>query len=225
MSCPKTQHVMLEYFAEDLSPVASDELQRHVDQCEHCSAELEAILLTHSSLQNWQEEKVPHWDRGVELFRREHRSNEPRSTSWQFWNWIPTAASCAMLVVMLFNTTISTSADGFSISFGTAPGSGQLESMVAELEQRQRSEMQALAASFTERQDSNNVQLLEAVMTQTQQATAENLDIIYTYFEQQRIQDLQAMRAGYQDLLDSDYETIRSLQQLAQYVSYDGNVR
>ena len=225
MSCPKTQHVMLEYFAEDLSPVANEELQRHIDQCEHCSTELEAILLTHASLQKWQEEKVPHWDRGVELFRREHRSHEPKSVSWRFWNWIPAAASCAMLVVMLFNTTISSSADGFSISFGSVPSSGQLESMVAELEQRQRSEMQALAASFTERQDSNNVQLLEAVMTQTQQATAENLEIIYTYFEQQRIQDLQAMRAGYQDLLDSDYETIRSLQQLAQYVSYDGNVR
>lgn len=225
MSCPKTQHLMLEYFAEDLSPVANEELQRHVQQCEYCSAELESILLTHADLQRWQDEKVPHWDRGVELFRREHRSAEPQRSSWRLWNWIPTAASFAMLCVLLFNTTVTSSADGFSISFGASAGDAALHNTLAEFEQRQQVEMQALAARFEQRQDSNNVQLLEAVMNQTQQTTAENLDLIYSYFEQQRLQDLQAMRAGYQDLLDSDYETIRTLQQLAQYVSYEGNIR
>lgn len=225
MSCPKTQYLLLEYFADDLSTVASEELQRHVDQCEYCSRELEAILLTHSSLQRWQDERVPHWDRGVELFRSEHRHSRSERSVWQFWNWIPTAASFAMLALMLLNTTVVSSDEGFSISFGAGSNNTQLQTAIAELEQRQQSDFQALAASLSERQDSNNVQLLEAVLAQTQQATAENLDLIYSYFEQQRLQDLQAMRAGYQDLLDSDYETIRSLQQLAQYVSFDGNVR
>ena len=225
MSCPKTQFLMLEYFADDLSPMASEELQRHIQSCEHCSAELEAILLTQSSLQGWQDAKVPHWDRGVELFRREHRSNEVSNSGWNIWNWIPTAASFAMLVIVLLNTTVSSTADGFSISFGSASNVPDLQNTLAEFERRQQADMQALVVRFEERQDSNNVQLLEAVLSQTQQATAENLDLIYTYFEQQRLQDLQAMRAGYQDLLDSDYETIRSLQQLAQYVSYEGSVR
>ena len=225
MSCPKTRHLMLEYFSEDLSPVASEELQRHVQSCEHCSAELESILLTHSQLQGWQDEKVPHWDRGMELFRREHRSNDEQRSFWHIWNWIPTAASFAMLCVLLLNTTVSSSADGFSISFGTSANEAALQNTLAEFERRQQADLQAMAARFEERQDSNNVQLLEAVLSQTQQTTAENLDIIYSYFEQQRLQDLQAMRAGYQDLLDSDYETIRTLQQLAQYVSYEGNLR
>ena len=46
--------------------------------------------------------------------------------------------------------------------------------------------MQQLVARFEDRQDSNNVQLLQAVIDQTQQTTAENLDRIYAYFEQQR---------------------------------------
>ncbi len=225
MSCPKTQFVLLEYFADDLSSVASEELQRHIDQCEHCRTELDSILVAQSSLQRWQDERVPHWDRGVELFRREHRSSEQRHSAWQIWNWFPTAASFAMLAVLVFNTTVVSTAEGFSISFGSTGNAAQIQTAIAQLEQRQQSELQALAANFAERQDSNNVQLLEAVLAQTQQATAENLDLIYSYFEQQRLQDLQAMRAGYQDLLDSDYETIRSLQQLAQYVSFDGNVR
>ena len=60
---------------------------------------------------------------------------------------------------------------------------------------------------------------------QTQQITAENLDAIYTLFEQQRLRDLEDMRVGYQQLVDSDYETIRSLEQLAQFVSYREQVR
>jgi hypothetical protein len=62
-------------------------------------------------------------------------------------------------------------------------------------------------------------------MEQTQQSTAENLDRINVYFEQRRLQDLQDMRAGYQQLVDSDYETIRTLEELAQYVSFQGDVR
>ena len=33
------------------------------------------------------------------------------------------------------------------------------------------------------------------------------------------------MRVGYQELVDSDYATIRSLQQIAQFVSYQGDIR
>ena len=51
------------------------------------------------------------------------------------------------------------------------------------------------------------------------------MDRVYAYFEQQRLIDLQDMRVGYQQLVDSDYETIRSLEQLAQFVSYESEVR
>jgi len=85
--------------------------------------------------------------------------------------------------------------------------------------------MQQLVARIESRQDSNNVQLLQAVMEQTQQSTADSFDQMYAYFEQQRLLDLQDMRAGYEQLVDSDYETIRSLQQLVNYVGYQGDIR
>ena len=46
------------------------------------------------------------------------------------------------------------------------------------------------------------------------------LEGIYALFEDQRLRDLEDMRIGYQQLMDSDYETLRSLRQLAQFVSY-----
>jgi hypothetical protein len=221
MSCPKTPHLLQAYFAEDLSGRAGQEIQRHLDHCAHCSSELEILLTARDQLEGWQEQSVPHWDRGMELFRREHRSPKQAQGLFARWQWFPTAASFAMLCLMLFNTTIVASGDGFSISFGGAGSEAQITNAMDRFAEQQQFERQALVARFEERQDSNNVQLLEAVMQQSQQATAENLELVYSYFEQQRLQDLQAMRAGYQELLDSDYQTIRSLQQLAQYVSYD----
>ena len=70
------------------------------------------------------------------------------------------------------------------------------------------------------RQNSRNTELLQAVIYQNQQDTVTGLEQIFTVFEQQRLRDLEDMRVGYQQLMDSDYETLRSLRQLAQFVSY-----
>lgn len=226
MSCPKTHYLLQEYFSEDLSAVARNELDRHLADCVDCNSELESILLTRQDLQQWQEQRVPHWDRGLELFRQEHRVDRPVSRFWLSWQWLPTATSLAMLCVLLFNVSVISDDSGFSISFaGSTASDTNLTAQLAEFEQAQRLEIQQLVTRVESRQDSNNVQLLQAVMEQTQQSTADSFDQMYAYFEQQRLLDLQDMRVGYEQLVDSDYETIRSLQQLVTYVGYQGDVR
>jgi len=128
--------------------------------------------------------------------------------------------------VLLFNVSVVGNDSGFSISFsGPSASDTNLNAQLAEFEQSQRLEMQQLASRVENRQDSNNVQLLQAVMEQTQQSTVDSFDQMYAYFEQQRILDLQDMRTGYEQLVDSDYETIRSLQQLVNYVGYQSDIR
>ncbi len=97
--------------------------------------------------------------------------------------------------------------------------------MLASFEGAQQLEMNQAIERMEDRQDGNNLRMMQAMLEQNQQATAENLEQIYAYFEQQRILDLQDMRVGYQQLVDSDYETIRSLQQLASFVSFQDDVR
>ena len=226
MSCPKTHYLLQEYFSEDLSKVVRNELDRHLTDCADCNAELESVLLAQQGLQQWQEQRVPHWDRGLELFRQEHRIDRPVSRLWLSWQWFPTAASLVMLGVLLFNVNVVSNESGFSISFaGPVAPDATLNVQLAEFEQAQRLEMQQLLMRVESRQDSNNVQLLQAVMEQTQQSTADSFDQMYAYFEQQRLLDLQDMRSGYEQLVDSDYETIRSLQQLVNYVGYQGDIR
>lgn len=224
MSCPKTEHLLQEYFSDDLASLAGEEIERHLSQCEDCSQELETLLLTQSQLKQWRDEDVPHWDRGLELFKREHRSNESPTPWSSLWQWGPTAASFAMLCLLVFNTSITSTASGFSISFGGDSESPAMQEVLADVTEQQQMEFDAMMARFEARQDANNLQLMQAVMTQTQQTTADNLDRIFTYFEEQRLEDLQVLSQGYQQLADSDYATIQSLQDLARYVSFQGSL-
>lgn len=222
MSCPKTEHILQEYFADDLVPLAGEEIERHLTQCDSCSTELEALLMTRGKLDQWQDMEVPHWDRGVELFRREHQAPPAQSSRFSWWQWAPTAASFAMLALLFLNTTVTVSGTAVSFSFGSAANEVALTEAMSEFQAQQTGELQSLIARFEERQDRSNVQLLQAVMAQSQQTTADSLDRIYTYFEEQRLQDLETLRVSYQQLADSDYATIQSLQDLAQYVSFQG---
>lgn len=234
MSCPKTEHLLQRYFADDLAPQTAEEFDRHLQQCAECQQEMGALVSARTQLSSWHEESVPHWDRHLELFRREHRASpEPRGREprgwFSAWQWLPTAASFAMLCLLLVNTTVTRSEEGVAISFGSSPQAiteaTDVAALLASFEAERDAELRSLIARIEDRQDSNNVQLLQAVMDQAQEANAENFERLYSYFEQQRLQDLQGMRAGYQELVDNDYETIRSLEQLAQYVSFDGNLR
>ncbi|MFT4887587.1 MAG: hypothetical protein ACJAY7_000096 [Pseudohongiellaceae bacterium] len=231
MSCPKTEHLTKEYFSSDLSEVSKQEIESHLRSCDLCNQELESLLLVQSNLESWQDQRVPHWDRVMELYRREHRSSEVEAKVFDFWRWVPTAASMAMMLLVVLNTSLVIGDKGISISFGDSPSISGLQSDVdieSRLEFFQQNQ-QAVLADFVirieNRQDSNNMQLMQVVFDQTQQTTAENLERIYAFFEEQRLQDLEDMRVGYQELANNDYETIRSLEQLAQYVSFSGEVQ
>ena len=225
MSCPKTAYLLQEYFSDSLSAQARAEFDKHLAQCGECRAELDTLLHTRQELLSWQEQRVPHWDRGLELFKREHAATPPATGWFARWQWAPTAASFAMLCLLLLNTSVSVSDSGFDIAFGGSAEHAEIDRSLATFEAQQLAEFESLIRRFEARQDSNNVQFLQAVMEQTQQSTAESLDRIYAYFEEQRLRDLQDMQLGYQQLADSDYATLRSLQELAQFVSYRDSAR
>ena len=218
MSCPKTQHLLQEYFSEELAPLTREELDRHLEDCEFCNLELESLLLTQSNLLQWQDQRVPHWDRGLAMFRQDHRVAKPVTGFWSRWQWFPTAASFAMLCLLLLNVAVVSDAGGFSITFGQQALVQDVQVQLTALQASQRDRME-------DRQDSNNVRLMQVIMDQSQRTTTENFETMYSYFEGQRLSDLQDMRQGYQQLVDSDYETIRSLQQLVNYVGYTGEIR
>lgn len=225
MPCPKTDYLMREYFADDLGEMAKQEIDSHLANCSDCQQALDELLAARGGLLAWQDQRVPHWDRGLELFRREHRSVQQPSRWALSWQWLPTAASFAMLALVFLNTTVVAGADGLRLSFGASNSALGVAGLEQELREEINSEIEAVVTRFEARQDANNLQLMQVVMDQTQQTTAANLDRIYSFFEEQRVRDLQAMSVSLQELVDSDYVTMRSIQQLAQRVSYDESIR
>jgi hypothetical protein len=57
------------------------------------------------------------------------------------------------------------------------------------------------------------------------ESTAENLYQMVTWFEEQRELDLRRVEAGFQQILDRDYQTVSSMQQLARFVQFQGELR
>ena len=100
MSCPRTQHLLKEYFSDELSKQAKEKIETHVAACEYCYAELSDVLEARETLEGWRQQKAPHWDRGSEVFRRAHGKSDRLITFWDkmLWQLIPTSASLFMLL-------------------------------------------------------------------------------------------------------------------------------
>ena len=223
MSCPKTPHILKEYFSDNLTAIARGEIEAHVASCDYCRVELEDLLYTRDFLKGWQKEKAPHWDRGAELFRRENGAADRQMGFWGKlqWQFLPTVGSIVMLVLILFDIQVSSDSNGFNVSFGSPTVSAlYVEKELNAFDEKRGAKLDEAIRMLEARQNLRNVELLQAVIYQNQQDTVNGLEQIYSAFEEQRLRDLEDMRVGYQQLMDSDYETLRSLRQLAQFVSY-----
>lgn len=222
MSCPETQQRLAEFLGGDLSGAALAQCQEHIASCTDCSKEYAALLQSHGALAAWQDESVPNWAAArLSGLRDLAVPSKPSSTltgGWpSWWQWLPTAASFAMLVILLLDTRVVINDAGLTVAFGAPQAAVEPAVNSAAID--------SLLARFEQRQDQNNLALMQAVLTQTREANAASFKQLLTYFEDQRARDMDDVRASYEQLVSTDHETVRSLQQLANFVSYGQTVR
>ncbi len=226
MTCHETANTVSAYFDESLSMNARKAIEAHVHACADCSAAVADAQVVEAALRQWQDEAVPQWQRIPQQLRTKAREEKPRMSFWGQWATLASAFMLALAV--MFNVQVSVNSDGFSVAFGGASGlsSDALAAQLAEFEQAQRQAqeqtLQALSASIEERQVNSNARLLQTVIEQFGDSTARSIEQVMAYFEAQRQEDLQLMEASYQRLVDSDFQTVQSMQQLANYVQYQG---
>ena len=136
-----------------------------------------------------------------------------------------TAACFVMLCVLAFNLQITDYGTGLNISFGKK--NLEMESFIRDVRRVQELQLVEFNAALAEVeliQTKNNARLLQTVLEQTQLYSAQNFDRVVRLCDAQRIQDLEDMRQEYPQLVDSDYKTLRSLQQLASFVSVSNGI-
>lgn len=216
MSCHQTPDIVADYFDCGLSPQAQRAVQQHLSMCPVCRAEVESLVPAQTLLQSWQQEPVPAWDRGQRQANRPLRQRLHKRRLRPTWGgvgrWLPLAASLVLSVAVLTQTRLDVSAQGWQLSFGTSAAERQLQHLDVYLAEQARAQQQ------------QNQQMLEAALQQFGDNTADTLVQMADWFEQQRELDIQRMEAGFQQLLDRDYQTVNSVQQLASYVQYQGDL-
>lgn len=222
MTCHKTPEILSDYFDANLAEPARLQIQIHLDNCAICQAELAQLEPVNNYLQGWQSEAVPEWDRsplkGSQISHapgRKARKSLHRSIRlWSAWpQWAPVAVSLVLAIAVLMQTSITDSEQGWAISFG---------SPAAELPSAQ---LEAYLARHAEFQQQLNQQMIEVALQQLGENTAQNLYQMVNWFEEQRELDLRRMEAGFQQILDRDYQTVNSMQQLASFVQFQGELR
>jgi hypothetical protein len=219
MTCPKTDSFLFQYFTGDPATRAKLLKEPHLSTCSDCSEKLSELLASESYLSTWENVSVPSWN-SKKIF------DNGNSGVPNFWfQWIPTAACFVMLCVFAFNLQITDYGTGLNISFGKK--NLEMESFIRDVRRVQELQLVEFNAALAEVeliQTKNNARLLQTVLEQTQLYSAQNFDRVVRLFDAQRIQDLEDMRQEYQQLVDSDYKTLRSLQQLASFVSVSNGI-
>lgn len=221
MPCEQTATLVAEYFDDTLSPQQRRALDAHRLQCSECEEALVAARAGTAYLKGWQQQPVPAWSR-PRLARSEGQHSAAR---WRWWQWAPLAMSCVLALAVLVNVQVSATDQGFAIRFGEAPTTvslAEVEARLVAFEAQQQAVQQQLVQTLAAQQGVDNARLMEAVIDsvvdQFGDSTARSLEQVIAYFESQRQQDLQLLRTSYQQLADSDYATIRSVEQLASLV-------
>ncbi|MEX0740908.1 MAG: zf-HC2 domain-containing protein [Pseudohongiella sp.] len=212
MSCHQTPEIVADYFDQQLSPQARQALQQHLSDCQHCRAEIALLEPARGMLLSWQQQSVPDWDRGHGPALHNHRQplrKRPSRAAWRdVGRWIPLAASLILSVAVLTQTRLDVSEQGWQLSFGNSAAERQLAQLDVYLAEQARIQRQ------------QNQALLQTALQEFGDSTADNLYQLADWFEQQRELDIRRMEAGFQQMLDRDYQTVNSVQQLASFVQY-----
>jgi len=208
MTCPKSPETVANYLDGSLSPVQRAAVDAHLANCQECRREVALLSDIPSWFSQWQEQPVPRWD------RRAVTRGEQLVSRWLPWlQWAPAMASLVLVMAVVFNLQFSRDADGFTVAFG------------GEAQVLDEARLMELVEQFSEHQAQQQMRVMNAALTEFADSTANSLDDIIVWFETQRQQDMQMLEASFQEMLEREYETVRSMQQLASYVQSTSAMR
>jgi len=220
MSCPRIALSVADHFDDSLSQEQRQELEQHLASCEDCRQEVVLLQQIPAQLNHWQDVAVPSWDRQQAARPIVARTTLPqRRSRWRkLADWMPLAASLVLAVAVVTQTRLQVSDDGWTLSFGGVMPASSMQ--VASVDMEQINALLAAHAEQAQSQQEATRQWVEAALRTHGEASADNLMEWVNWMEQQRQQDVQRMEAGFQQLLDRDFQTVDSVRQLASYVMY-----
>ncbi|MDP2283057.1 MAG: hypothetical protein Q8L06_02885 [Pseudohongiella sp.] len=162
-------------------------------------------------LLRWQNQSMPDWDRSSMIKPVAIRNSIPSRvrTIPPLAQWLPFAASIVLTIAVFTQARLEVNEQGWSVSFGT--------SSTSTLDAQQLDEY---LTAYSRAQEANTREWVQSALKTHGETTADSVYQWMTYMEQQRELDVKRMEAGFEQLLDRDFQTVDSVRQLASYVMY-----
>lgn len=214
MNCQQTPLLVADYLGGELAPARRREIEIHLAECAHCRSEVELLRPAVELLGGYAPDEAPEWDRNATAapISRQRRAGR-RAADWLQWGSL--AASCVLATALVLQVSVQRDSTGWTVSVG-GPQQAVNSDVVTE------QQLQDYLAVFAEQQRQESQQELQQALARFSETSTDTFMQVVQYLERQRELDIQRMEAGFQQMLDSNFRTVNSVQQLASYVQYQG---
>lgn len=206
LDCNEVQLMLPDSVDGNLSLLQQQRLDQHLNHCEACSEHLADLWQLQATASRWQDLDVPAWKRREAFF--------PESSWLPNLQWVSSFASVLVLVLVMTSANIDTR-DGLSISFGhRGVDEARIASLMAELEQKQQTQLDSTVATFNNQQVATNQLLLRTVMEMNREERKEDLSTLLSVWDATHDQRSQQTEESLSVLFASQMEDRRNIDQI-----------
>lgn len=209
MNCEQIRALMMDYLYDELSKEDREEFILHLDQCDECREEMESLKSTSGILQQWGEVKDD--IRVIAVKEKSSSSGKFREffSSGVFMpKKVAVGFACAFtaifLLLALANTEISINNGNFNMRMG----------FFNHTEQRTSTGI-AGSIPLVEELVRENFQLTRSLIAESEDKQRRELAYVLSSFkkdiDQQRYQDLNLIKYGFEDIQKNTYKQMRQI--------------
>jgi hypothetical protein len=178
-SCEQCKNKLFDLVGSELPPLEQQLVDKHLQRCEECNADLANIWDLQSKASHWQDDRVPRWNRKQFFF-------EP--SPWPVrMQWATSFASIMVLILVMTEARIST-ADGFAVDFSRSDSTfisqQEVGSQLVSFQNQQESQLDASVQRLTNQQIATNQLLLRTILDTSRQERRADLGNMLVLWEE-----------------------------------------
>lgn len=214
MQCEETRKYLFEYHEGRLPDLERQAVDKHLEQCAECSGLLSEIWEMALVASSWREQTVPRWNRRALFF-----SDTSLYLPWL--NLASVAASVVILVVLIFQVEIRSTADGLVLAAGGSGNAITLEELDRRFRERDLELADVLATNnerLTAQQVATNQLLLRTILQTSREERREDLMDVMSVWQSDRQQMTQMTEESFGYLIRTQLAGQRQLQELSSAV-------
>lgn len=209
LSCSDVEERLFEFHEGQLPSEESALVDQHLQSCDECSQLLNDIWQMGLVSTRWQDQTAGRWNRNEHFERR---------STWQMPQMTAIAASVLALVLVLTDTHITQTDDGFRLRVGRDGyvTTEQLTQVSTDLTSHQSGYIDRRFQQLTSQQNAGNQLLLRTMLETSREERKEDLGVLVSYLNANQARQHQQTEAELRYLMASQVEDEKDIKQLSE---------